>query len=353
MNKRVERFQYVVSNPPYQDTKNRPIFQHFQDLATAFADQTSMIYMASRWWYGTSGLQDFRDTLLSNPRFEGLTYFNEIESSKLIFDGTGIAGGVNIVTLRAPQDTDLSVDHTTQFTLTEYATGESVTLPHGDLRLLPQRASLVHIAQKIQHGMDQHNLTTLLARDEHTVNEVGLTGKQLNALEPLTATVESVVPDGRMKVYANISGSKGGTSDYYTIQQPPGYELNTRHKVCIGQSIVENENRALRLLQFAPDTTFGRSTISLAFFDTQEEADNFATYVSSRFFEFALRLSLSGRMKTFGAFAPDFADYTSTNPVLDWSQPLDPQLYALFELNDEEVVMIEQTQTFKKEPEPA
>ena len=40
-------------------------------------------------------------------------------------------------------------------------------------------------------------------------------------------------------------------------------------------------------------------------------------------------------------FIPDLGDYTASNTLIDWEQSLEPQLYKLFDLNQEEIRLIE------------
>lgn len=341
MKNTIRKFHYALSNPPYQNTANQPVFQHFQTVGNNVAENTSMIYMASRWWYGTSGLTDFRTYMLNHPTLQEVYYFTEVESSQDIFDGTGIAGGVNIVTFQhtantLQKDPDTTAHTVDGFQLIEHGTQQSVMVPRGTLEQLPIRASLIHIAEKIRAGMVSQNMATLYDRHESVVNEIGLSGSDLETLHPVQVASDAHVPAGRTKVYANISGTKGGRSEYYLIDTPANIVHKDTYTVCIGQSLIENENRPLRLFVFPPDTYFGRSAVSLARFDTLLEAEHFVQYASTRFFELCLRLSLAGRMKTFGNFVPDLQDYTESNTLIDWNAPLDAQLFQVFDLTVEE-----------------
>lgn len=320
----VPMFDYGISNPPYQDAKNRPMFQYFQHTVDAISQESSLIYMA-RWWYGTTVLETFRDYMLYRPQVAAIDYYTEAESAQQVFDGVEIAGGLSIVLTR---DTPQS-----SFTLTEMGTGEYVELPHGHTHILPIRASLIKTAQHIRKQRERLGLQSLFDRQEQMVNELKLTGQQIQALNPVETTVDTPVPDKQIMIYANVSGGKGGRSQYYLIDTPPDHTPKSRYTVGIGQSIIENEHRPLRVFQFPPHVYFGRSTVSLARLETQEEAENFQKYAESDFFELCLRLSLVGRMKTFGVFVPDFVDYTEANPYLDWKQDLDPQLASLFAID--------------------
>lgn len=324
----VKKFDYAISNPPYQDEKNNPIFQNFQSLANNISNASTMIYMASRWWYGTSGLSDFKNQMMTNKKLKEVVYFNEVESSKAIFDGTGIAGGISIVVF--------SKEENDAFQLVENLTGETALLNHIDDEI-PIKASIVNVAGKIRSKTKALNMGTVFDRNESVVNMLKLSGDQIRLLNPERIEKNHKNSDtSKIKIYANISGSKSGKSEYYVIDKHNDLIVNEKFKVCIGQSLIENENRPLRLFVFDKETYFGRSAASLAYFDTMEEANNFYKYASSKFFEFCLRISLSGRMKTFASYVPDLKDYTDNNKLVNWEASLDEQLFSIFDLNEAE-----------------
>jgi len=355
----VPKFDYIISNPPYQNTQNRPIFHCFQKMGTNIAKSSIMIYMASRWWYGTTGLPEFRKELLTNRRLKRVHYFHERETNKTIFPGTLISGGLTIVELSNNENAE-------GFTLSENLTNFSTKILHDD-SLMPLKASYASLAKKLLYKMKEMNISTLYNRDESAfVNEIGLSAQQVKKLNPISLEEAKKIMsekefDESLKLYANISGERTGKASYYVISRDlkvlndNKYRKNLiqedKYKICMGQSIIENENRSIRLFHFDKNTTYGRAAISLAFFDTKIESENFYKYASTKFFEFCLRLSIAGRLKTFGVFVPDFEHYLN-NSFIQWNdltaKELDNQLYNIFDLSIDEIKLIEKEHLIKK-----
>lgn len=78
-------------------------------------------------------------------------------------------------------------------------------------------------------------------------------------------------------------------------------------------------------------------------FSTRREAENFQKYLGTTFYSMLLKLGTVSHNAARGAhqFVPDLGDYTDNNPDIDWDQPLDPQLYSLFEISDGDVMIME------------
>ena len=342
MVKDMPKFDFAISNPPYQDEKNDPVFQHIQKMANNISTSSTMIYMASRWWYGTQNLSRFHDEMMNDKRLHKVIYYSERESSTKVFDGTAINGGLSIV--------EFSEKDNQTFELVENSTQQSVHIKHGNV-FLPIQASLVNIAEKIQNKREELDLPTVFERGESIYWPVRIQSWRFPEYNPVRVEKDYTNTDeNKIIMYANVEGGKQGKSDYYLIDKPEKLTINNKYKVCAGQSIIENSHRPLRLFLFDTGTYFGRSSVSLAYFDNEIEANNFTKYASTTFFEFCLRLSLSGRMRTFGYYVPDFIDYTSSNIWMNWDknvENIDEQLFDLFELTDEDIEVMKKKNLLK------
>lgn len=89
-----------------------------------------------------------------------------------------------------------------------------------------------------------------------------------------------------------------------------------------------------------PGATAGKTLMHVASFDTGEEAGNFVKYFQS--WIITVIASMDSSRKNFGKLIPDLGDYTSNNPNIDWCEPVEPQLYELFGLDDKEQAIIEE-----------
>lgn len=106
MNNLTRKFDYCVSNPPYQitvrkavsgvaDTSN--IFPKFQITGSLIAQRTIMIYPGGR-WIKQSGknCKKFGQQFINDPHLESIEYYSG-EKSKVVFPTVSIGDGLSIV----------------------------------------------------------------------------------------------------------------------------------------------------------------------------------------------------------------------------------------------------------------
>lgn len=89
------KFDYIISNPPYQvsksGTKNVDVWHHFVEKATKVSDKVCMIH-PGRWVVPKKNMAGVRTMLVDN----GLYRFEYYSDSSKIFPGTVINGGMSI-----------------------------------------------------------------------------------------------------------------------------------------------------------------------------------------------------------------------------------------------------------------
>lgn len=313
------RFDQAYSNPPYQDKRNRPIFQHFQTLGSNIALRTMMIYMASRWWFGTSGLDGYRSAFLRSGRLVKVVHCGEGEVFEQVFPGTEINGGVSIVETNS-EDNDC-------FNLVDNSSGVVVSVDNDDV-IRPLDAGLHGLVGKILEAMRFNGLNPLWGRIH--LNPYNLDGSKLLKLEPMfldnvygSAIGKFSGGDDRVLYFGTVGGSKAAKSGYYSILKPEKILKDFDcFKVGFSQMLLENGLRRFSHYKIMPRVVSGRSTVVLGGFNTVVEQENFHSYVSTGLFETLLRASLAARMKHIGCFIPDLGDYTNDNPLFKSDEEL-------------------------------
>lgn len=317
------KFDVIISNPPYQLSDGgsgpsaSPLYDKFVQTAKALLPRYISMIIPSRWFAGGKGLDDFRDDMLNDDRMQIMVdYVNSADC----FAGVDIAGGVNY------------------FLWSKDYHGEcEVTTVRGDVKSTSMRKlnqfdifirsnESLSIIDKVENRCDR-----FLDEVAFTRNPFGFDSKSRGKKEKDKEHPIKLVHSQGVGYVSNFDVTKNGNAvDKWKISI--GKLVPSNGEVGVDPSKGYNAMTQPRIL--SPYTVITDSYLVLATFETENEANNFAKYMTLKFPRFLMHETYSSMniSKSNFRFVP-FLDFTKA-----WT---DEELYTYFNLNNNERDFIE------------
>jgi site-specific DNA-methyltransferase (adenine-specific) len=321
------RFDVIVGNPPYQssmkDAQGKtaanilPLYHLFVDGAIALEPKYIAMIIPSRWFNGGKGLEEFRQRMIADRRMRVI-----VDNPKLydLFPTAEIKGGVNYFLWDRDHDGDCE--------FTTHIEGQTISTMTRDLR--------------VGDG--------ILLRDNRAAGLVAKVGAQTT--KTLADVVSPRDPFGQ-SITTNFKGAQTQPFDgsvplvfvsHVGYVRPEQLERNhgwvDRYKVLIPMagdghgrevSYVLGEPIAL-----APGSACTQSYLIAGTFDTAEETENYAHYLTTKFVRFLVL-----QRKSTQHVRPDKFRFV---PALDMTRRwTDADLYEHFGLTADEAAYVEAT----------
>ena len=314
------KFDAVVGNPPYQVISHdgpqaaqaKPVYHHFVNIGKKLNPTYVSMIMPARWYAGGMGMGEFRESMLSDTH---LSIIVDFPKSRDCFPTVDIAGGICYM-LR-------NVNHNGKCFVCNRE-GKKID---NDIRALNEFSIFirnntgVHIIRKLDI---ENNLSQIV----YPISPFGLPTNTIGTTKESPNNVVLISSKGRSYISRDIINNK---------------KLMSQYKVMIGQlnpdrggvsNTSAGSNVTTKVSVLSPNEVTTATYIILGGFDSKEEAENYASYIKTKFVRFLIFLTLSSMHITQSNF--QFV------PIQSWAKPwTDEELYAKYKLTKEEISFIE------------
>ena len=327
------QFDVIIGNPPYQlsdggyGTSAAPIYQMFVEQAKQLEPRYLSMIIPARWFAGGKGLNDFRESMLSDDRLRSI---DDYLSASDVFPGVGLKGGVCYFLWNRDHRGKCQVS--THFKDWPVSTATRAISEEGvDVFIrFNEGLSILNKVMKVEVG-DQGGLELPLAK---RFDEL-VSSRKPFALET-TFKGREKKSQGDLLIYQN-----GGVGYVGRNQINAGLDYIDKWKVYVGRAAPGTGNRDTyphRILSTPfvgePGSVCSETYLCIGPFDTKVEADNALSYLTCRLTRLLILLHKPSQDTTRKV-------YTFV-PKQDWTRPwTDADLYAKYGITPDEIDFIE------------
>lgn len=313
------KFNAIVGNPPYQvmdggKTGALPVYQHFVQIAKRLGPSYLSMIMPSRWYAGGRGLDEFRETMLNDRRLMSLVDFPK---SRDVFPSVDIAGGICYFLW----DKDYSGE--THITSSTGGVVSQSTRNLNEFSIFIRDNVGISVIRKIKEFKEESLESTLLS-----VSPFGL--------RSFVRGEENEFP-GSIRVKSSF-----GFGYIPRTEVTKNVDLIDKYKVMCGylnpdragvNNSTDGNNVTTKLTILQPGEVVTETYIILGVFDDLDTAQNYASYIRTRFVRFLVYLTLSSMHITQSSF--------KFVPKQSWDKPwADDELYTKYNISREEQAYI-------------
>lgn len=327
------QFDVIIGNPPYQlddggyGTSAAPIYQLFVDQAKNLDPRLLTMVIPSRWFAGGKGLDDFRESMLTDDRLRSI---DDYLSASDVFPGVGLKGGVCYFLWDRDNPGPCRV--TTHFKDWPDSTATRPLLEEGADIFIRFNEGL-SILKKVM-AVEGESPDSLLLPEGRRFDRLVSTRKPFGLDTTFKGKDEKGGDD--LTVYRN--GGKG-----YVARESvsTGQQLIDKWKVFTGYAAPGTGNRDTyphRIISTPfvgePKSISSETYLCIGPFDSRSEAQSALSYLSCRLTRLLILLHKPSQHTTRKV-------YTFV-PTQEWTkQWTDDDLYAKYGLSDDEVEFIE------------
>ncbi|MDD4055363.1 MAG: Eco57I restriction-modification methylase domain-containing protein, partial [Bacteroides sp.] len=339
------KFDAVVGNPPYQEskdnTRDEAIYNYFYDLSELIATKYCLISPARFLFNAGTTHKEWNQKMLKDEHIKVIDYKQD---SSIIFPNTDIKGGV-VILYRDIETNFGSINTFTRF-------------KELDTILQKVTNALETTLDTIVSGSDIYQYSSLMHKENPSIVNI-LSKHHPNTIVTSALTVlDNIIffsnkpkdNNSYVKILGRFKNSralhwiredyinKADDFNYYKVLVPKSNGTGAIGEVMstplIGEPLIGE-----------PLIGFTQTFISIGTFENREEAENCLKYIKSKFARTMLGILkvTQHNPRSTWKYVP-LQDFTA-NSDIDWSKTIseiDQQLYKKYELNEDEIAFIEE-----------
>lgn len=322
------KFNAIVGNPPYQimdggaGVSAKPVYNLFVDIAKKIKPNYISLITPSRWFAGGKGLDDFRESMLQDSRISHMTDF---VNAKDCFPSASIGGGVNYFVW------DKNYNGYCNFTVIQNNEKSTEPRKFNEFPVFVRYNKAIDIIHKLASNGTISDIVSSRNPFGISSNIRGEASKFNNSLRLISSEGVSYLRKDVIESDFYLNCYKVMCSKV-TAEHAGEPDKSGMFKVLSRTEILE------------PSTVCTDSYLIIGKFDTFEKAKALYSYLCSKFVRFLLLQAVSSINLSKDKFQFIPLQNFSENSDINWNtsiNDIDMQLYAKYNLTDEETAFIE------------
>lgn len=328
-------FDVIIGNPPYQlddggfGASAIPIYNRFVDQAKALEPRLLTMVIPARWLFGGRGLDEFRREMLGDQRVRRLVDYPD---SRQVFPSVDVAGGICYFLWNRDNPGDCQIVE-----INHDGSSSETTRPllEDGAEVFIRSSKALAILKKVMKAETGRERLALPIEKRFE--------KQVSSQKPFGLRTFFRGSKKRLPEHDVLVVQSGGRAWMSRSEVSAGHDLIDKWKVFTSKSSSEHagqfdKNGQRRVLSLSgvipPGSVVTETYILLGAYDTELEARNCFSYVTTRLFRFliAARSSAQDLARSAYAFVP-LQDFSKA-----WS---DDELYKKYGISDDEKEFIE------------